>query len=169
MRALKFLRPGRRGPFSGVKWPAPGDWLDADDGLELCRAGIHAILPEVLAVWIAEELWQVELDDVTGPVRGVVVARRGVLLSPVSTWNDDAAREFARACVDHVRERASGRAAEYIADAIAKAENVAADSSANAVGYVTARAAEAITPGRFMTERRWQSTWLANRLCIGTP
>ena len=169
MMALKFLRPGRLGPFSGVKWPAPGVWLDADGELEFCRAGVHAILPDVLSVWAAEELWRVDLDGVAGLFRGVLIARRGRLLSQVDDWNDDTAREFARACVAHVRELARARAAEYVADAIAATEEAAADRTATRIAYVTARAADAMTPGSFGAERRWQSAWLAARLRIATP
>jgi hypothetical protein len=62
MEALKFLHPGRVAPFTRVTWPPPGQWLVSATPPELCRAGVHALLPDVLATWIAEELWHVELD-----------------------------------------------------------------------------------------------------------
>jgi hypothetical protein len=166
MEAVKFLRPGRVGPFSGVTWPAPGVWLEASASPELCRAGVHAIVPAVLAIWIAEELWRVELDRPTTPTRGVVVAPRGRLLRRLDAWNDESAREFARACAARVREQARGRAADYAADATAAAEAAVADDSAARVAYMAAHAAEAMTPGSFATERRWQSQWLAQRLGV---
>ena len=164
MEALKFLRPGRVGPFSGVTWPEPGVWLESSGAPELCRTGVHGLLPAVLATWIAEELWRVELDDAETPARGVVVARRGRLLGCVAEWNDESARDFARACATHVRARATGRAAEYAADATAAAGTAVAGDSAAAVAYMAAHAAEAITPDGFAAERRWQSQWLAERL-----
>jgi hypothetical protein len=166
MEAVKFLRPGRVGPFSGVTWPAPSAWLESSASPELCRTGVHAILPDVLAVWIAEELWRIELDGPTAPTRGVVVAPRGRLLSRLDAWNDECARDFARACAARVDEQAVGRAAEYAAEASAAAEAAVADDSAARVAYVAAHAAEATTPGSFATERRWQSQWLARRLGV---
>ena len=76
-------------------------------------------------------------------------------LGRVEAWNDQTAREFARACAAHVREHAWGRAAEY----------VAGDSAAR-VGYIAAHAAEAMTPGGFAAERRWQFRWFADRLGV---
>jgi hypothetical protein len=166
MEALKFLRPGRVGPFSKVTWPQPGEWLEAEEHPELCRAGIHALLPDRLAPWIAEELWRVELEGARALAPGVVVAPRGRLVSRVEEWNDETAREFARACAAHVADAPSGRAAEYAADAQASAEEAAADFTATTVGYMAAHSAEAARPGGFAEERRWQSQWLAERLGV---
>jgi hypothetical protein len=168
MEALKFLRPGRVGPFTGVTWPPPGEWLASPEPPELCRVGVHALLAGALAPWIAEELWRVELDGARQFTPGIVVASRGRLLGRVDAWNDRVAREFARACAAHVRDHATGRAAEYAADATAAAEEVVADDSATRVGYIAARAAEATAPGGFAVERRWQSGWLADRLGVNT-
>ena len=90
-QALKFLRPGRTGPFSRFAWPAPGEWVDADGEAELCRTGIHAILPPVLARWVAEELWHVELVGAQAAVSGVFVAPRGRLVARIQEWNDETA------------------------------------------------------------------------------
>ena len=166
MEALKFLRPGRTAPFTGVTWPPAGQWLVAAEPLELCRAGVHGLLPDVLATWIAEELWCVELDGGQELAPGIVVAPRGRLLGRVEAWNDHAAREFAHVCAAHARLPASGRAAEYAADATAAAKTAVAGDSATRVGYVAARAAEAMEPGGFVAERRWQSRWLAARLGV---
>jgi hypothetical protein len=166
MRALKFLRPGRVGPFSGVAWPGPGEWLEADEPVDLCLAGIHAFLPEVLARWVAEELWRVEVDGGEILARGIVVAPRGRLVSRVEEWNDETAREFARACADHVSGATTGRAGEYAADARASAEEAVADFTATTVAYMAAHAAEARSPGGYESERLWQSRWLAERLGV---
>jgi hypothetical protein len=168
MEALKFLRPGRVAPFTGVAWPPPGQWLVATAPPELRRAGVHALLAGVLASWIAEELWRVELDGGRQLAPGIVVAWRGRLLGRVEGWNDQTAREFAQACAAHVRMQATGRAAEYAADAAAAAEQAVAGDSATRVGYIAAHAAEAMAPGGFTVERRWQSRWLADRLGLRT-
>jgi hypothetical protein len=166
MEALKFLRPSRVAPFTGVTWPPPGQWLAAAAAPELCRAGVHALLPDVLATWIAEELWRVELDGGQELAPGIMVAPRGRLLGRVEAWNDTTAREFARACAAHVGARARGRAAEYAADAAAAAEEAVAGDSATRVGYMAAHVAEAMARGAFAAERRWQSRWLADRLGV---
>jgi hypothetical protein len=168
MRALKFLRPGRFAPFAKVTWPEPGTWLDVDGRPDLCRTGVHALLPDALAPWIAEELWRVELDGAEALAPGILVASRGRLVSRVEEWNDETAREFARACAAHVQEGAVGRAAEYAADARASAEEAVADFTATTVGYMAAHAAEAMKPGGFSAERAWQSRWLAERLGVAT-
>jgi len=166
MEALKFLRPGRVGPFSKVTWPEPDQWFEAAETPTLCKAGVHAFLPEVLATWVAEELWRVELDGAELLAPGVLVAPRGRLLARVEEWNDETAREFARACAAHVAGARTGRGGEYAADAAASAEEAVADYTATTVAYMAAQAAEAQAPGGFKTERRWQSRWLADRLRI---
>jgi len=168
MEAVKFLHPGRVAPFTRVTWPRPGEWLISAEPPELCSAGVHALLADVLAVWIAEELWRVELDGGQELAPGIVVAPRGRLLGRVEAWNDPTARQFARACAAHVGGGASGRAAEYAADATAAAEQARADDSSAKAAYMAAHAAEAMAPGSFAAERRWQSWWLANRLGVRT-
>jgi hypothetical protein len=139
-----------------VIWPKPGEWLAPD---------VHALRPEALAPWLAEELWHVELDDGAEEiVPGVLVAPRGRLVARVEAWNDQVAREFASACAEHAREGATGRAAEFAADATAAAEKATAGPTAVLAGYMAAHAAEAKEPGTFAAERRRQSLWLAERL-----
>jgi hypothetical protein len=166
MQALKFLGPGRVAPFTKVTWPEPGEWLESDSPPELCRAGVHALLPDVLATWISEELWRVELDGAETVAPGIVVGQRGRLVARVEEWNDETAREFSRACAAHVQDAPSGRAADCAADAAASAEGALADFTATTVGYMAAHAAEATTSGGFATERVWQSRWLADRLGV---
>lgn len=168
MQALKFLRPGRVAPFTKVTWPVPGEWLESESPPELCRAGVHALLPDVLATWISEELWRVELDGGELVAPGIVVAPRGRLVARVEEWNDETAREFAIACAAHVQGAPAGRAADCAADAAASAEGAVADYTATTVGYMAAHAAEATAPGGFAAERVWQSRWLADRLGVST-
>ena len=168
MQALKFLRPGRVAPFTKVTWPGPGEWLESESPPELCRAGVHALLPDVLATWISEELWRVELDGGELVAPGIVVAPRGRLVARVEEWNDETAREFARACAAQVQGAPAGRAADCAADAAASAEGAVADYTATTVGYMAAHAAEATAPGGFAAERVWQSRWLADRLGVST-
>ena len=168
-QALKFLRADRVGPFSRVVWPAPGEWLESEAEPELCRTGIHAVLPDVLSRWVAEELWRVELAGAELAAPGILVAPRGRLVARVEEWNAETAREFARACAAHVADATGGRAREYAADAKASAETAGADFTAATVAYMAAHAAEAQSPGGFEAERLWQSRWLASRLGIASP
>jgi hypothetical protein len=168
MQALKFLRPGRVGPFSNVTWPEPGEWLEAEPGTELCRVGIHALLPDVLARWVGEELWRIEIDGAEMLAPGIVVASRGRLLAKVHEWDDETAREFARACAAHVSSVTTGRGGEYAADAKASAEEAVADFTATTVAYMAAHAAEQAAPGGYDAERLWQSRWLAERLGVAS-
>ena len=86
MIAYKFLRSGRIGPFSAFRWPEPGVWVHAQRDLVACQRGIHACRPSDLPWWLADELWEIELDgDVRGgraqdhrPGRAVGLADRGV-------------------------------------------------------------------------------------------
>jgi hypothetical protein len=157
-KALKFLRPERVAPFAGVAWPEPPSWLEGEP------EPVHALLPEGLAPWIAEELWRVELEGAEEIVPGILAAPRGRLVARVEEWDDAAAREFARACAAHASEGATGRSAEYAADAVEAASEAVAGPSATLVGYMAAHAVEAAAPGSFTAERRRQSLWLSERL-----
>jgi hypothetical protein len=92
------------GLFSGVRWPEPGTWLDADAEAERCVSGIHALYAEGLLGWIDDELWTCELDGIVEDDGRVVVAERGRLLERVVAWDEAAARDFARACAARGRE-----------------------------------------------------------------
>ena len=114
MIAYKFLSSDRVGLFSGVRWPEPGTWLEADAEVERCASGIHALHAEGLLGWIDDELWTCELDGIVEDDGRELVAERGRLLERVSAWVETASRDFARACAargrDHVVEalRAEG-------------------------------------------------------------
>ena len=185
MIAYKFLSSDRVGLFSGVRWPEPGTWLEAD-AVERCASGIHALHAEGLLGWIDDELWTCELDGIVEDDGHELVAERGRLLERVAAWNENASRDFARACAargrDHVVEAlraeghddearelagldaegfvttAPGLAARLPAE-IAGLVLMAADTTALAEGRRPrgTRAAAALAPrsGR----RRWRYAW----------
>ncbi len=107
MIAYKFLREGRVGPFSGVRWPHPGEWLPAEaTGARACEARVHACRADDLPEWMDAELWRVELD---GDVRvdcGKLVADRGRLVERVATWDAGLMAAFAEACALRARDAA---------------------------------------------------------------
>lgn len=162
--AYKFLRPGRMGPFTHAAWPAPGGWLDAGGPPELCRRGIHALLPPALPRWMTEELWQVELEDAEPRDDGIVLARRGRLVSRVAAWSDETAAAYAADVVAHLPESKNGLARARGNDVVALSANVRADTTAAAVGHMAAMAAEAVEPGGYDRERQRQAAWLADLL-----
>ncbi len=162
--AYKFLRPGRMGPFTHAAWPAPGGWLDAEEPPELCRCGIHALLPSALPRWMTQELWRVELDGAEPRDDGIVLARRARLVSRVAGWNDDLAGAYAADVVARLPKATSGVARARAADVVALSASVRADTTAAAVGHMAAMAAEAVEQGGYDRERLRQAAWLADRL-----
>ena len=107
MIAYKFLRDGRVGPFSGVRWPAPGDWLHATaaDG-RTCAERVHACRAEDLPEWLDAELWRVELDGGVTVSCGKLVADRGRLVERIATWDAALMAAFAEACMLRARDAA---------------------------------------------------------------
>ena len=106
MIAYKFLRSGRTGPFSAFQWPEPGVWVHAARELAACKRGIHACRPSDLPWWLADELWEIELD---GPVQvdeHKIIAPAGRLRSQIEGWTPACAQEYAEACAWRARERA---------------------------------------------------------------
>ena len=112
MIAYKFLSPDRVGLFSGVTWPEPGTWLEANAGVERCVSGIHALSDAGLLDWIDDELWTCELDGIVEDDGHVLVAERGRLLERVEAWNESTARDFACAC--------AARGREHVVEALAR-------------------------------------------------
>jgi hypothetical protein len=102
--AYKFLSFDRVGLFSGVRWPEPGSWIEAEGEIERCVRGIHALYAEGLLDWIDDELWTCELAGIVEDDGRMLVAERGRLLERVAAWNEDSARDFARACAARGRE-----------------------------------------------------------------
>lgn len=148
MIAYKFLRPGRVGPFSGVRWPEPGTWLDAAGEGRACDGRVHACRVEDLPDWIDGELWRAELDGDVGVDCGKLVAARGRLVEQVARWDAELMTRFAEACALRARDAAltllvagpardalaGCRDAEQLAVAAAALEGLDADE-ARAAGY----------------------------------
>jgi hypothetical protein len=105
MLAYKFLRTGRLGPFSGVRWPEPGVWIRATE-LAPCRSGVHACRTRDLPWWLGEELWVVQLQGNLRFEEHKIVAPAGRLRSQVEQWTADCAEQYAHACAWRARDRA---------------------------------------------------------------
>jgi hypothetical protein len=106
MIAYKFLRSGRIGPFSAFQWPAPGVWVHAAPDLVACKRGIHACRPTDLPWWLADELWEIELDGDVQSDEHKIIAPAGRLRSQVEAWTAACAQEYADACAWRGQERA---------------------------------------------------------------
>jgi hypothetical protein len=106
MIAYKFLRPGRTGPFSGFKWPAPGVWVRADRDTAACRRGIHGCRTKDLPWWLADELWEIELEGRVQVDEHKIFAPAGRLRSKVEGWTPACAQEYADACAWRAHTRA---------------------------------------------------------------
>jgi len=106
MIAYKFLRSGRIGPFSAFQWPEPGVWVHAAPDLVACKRGVHACRPSDLPWWLADELWEIELDGEVQPDEHKIVASAGRLRSQIEAWTPACAQEYADACAWRAQERA---------------------------------------------------------------
>ena len=106
MIAYKFLRSGRRGPFSGFSWPPPGVWVHAERDMVTCRKGIHACRVGDLPWWLADELWEIELGGRVQVDKRKIFAPAGRLRSQVEGWTPACAQEYADACAWRAHERA---------------------------------------------------------------
>ena len=106
MIAYKFLRSGRAGPFTGFRWPAPGVWVHAEGDIAACRRGIHACRVRDLPWWLADELWEIELDGDVQVDEHKILAPAGRLRSQVEGWTPACAQEYADACAWRAREPA---------------------------------------------------------------
>ena len=166
MNAYKFLADGRTGPFSGFAWPPPGEWVEADGPVDVCRRGVHACEVGDLPEWLSDELWRIELEGEIARTGEILVAERGRLVSRVDGWDEAAASDFARACAERLRERAKrdGRFASYAEDAANTIEAAADPRRTALVSFMARHAAAEVEPGGWQAERKWQSRLLADRL-----
>jgi hypothetical protein len=153
--AYAFAKPGARRPFAGVPWPEPGTWAGDPRASRL----------EHLPVWIAAELWVVELEGSVRDIGTQLRAERGRLVRRVDAWDDEAALAFAEDCADRIRRlagrsRVNGAMTAFLEDA---ASFDAAD--ANVAGWIAAQAAAAVDgQDGAARERARQAAWLTERL-----
>jgi hypothetical protein len=107
MIAHKFLHAGRVGPFSGFCWPDPGVWVRAGENMAPCRTGIHACDTQHLPWWLADELWEIELEDEVQLEEHKIVARAGRLRTRIEGWTAACATQYGEACAWRARDRAA--------------------------------------------------------------
>lgn len=160
MIAYAFTKPRAERPFVGEPWPEPGTWT----------ARVRASRVEHLPVWIAAELWVVELGGSVHDVDTQLRADRGRIVRRVDAWDGAAALAFAQDCAARIRglaarSRANGAMAAYVEDAASFGR-----PQANVAGWIAAQAA-ALVEGEDGAdrERARQAAWLVERLGLRSP
>jgi hypothetical protein len=176
MIAHKFLRSGARTLFTNLSWPLPAAngsaaWVEAAPGpLVPCRNGLHACRFEDLAHWIADELWEIELDGEWIRAPDALVARRARLVRRLDRWEAPEIRtRFSEACrarAAAVCERAALPASSLAVQYLEQAKGFPAGIHPVVVAYVSALVFSAVAPSgdamtAFRAERREQGQLLA--------
>ena len=161
MIAYKFLRPDGTGVFTRFAWPlptgGPGGWVEAP--VVTCHSGVHACRAGDLPLWLARELFEIELAGEIVEERTKVVATRGRLVRRIDAWDAVARAAYVRDCA----ERAHGYAAG-MPDWDMAVEPAAANGPAS-IGFIGARIAEERDGlAAYHAERTRQVAWLADRL-----
>ena len=103
--ALKFLKEGAVGSYSGFHWPVPngkpGAWVKVTGDLQACANGIHATDLEHAMEWVQAECYVIELGGKVTLTENKYVARKGRLIRRVEL-GDRELRLFAADCAEHV-------------------------------------------------------------------
>ncbi len=166
MIAYKFLTPGGIGRFTGYRWTAD-TWIEAE-AADSCRAGIHACRVRDLPIWLAEELWEIELGGNVVDGDRKVVATRGRLTRRIERWTPELAREFGRYCALRTRKRVGFL--PVLSGFVVDVERFVAQNRIAIAGFAAARAAELRDgPAAYQAERTAQASWLAGRLGLEQP
>ncbi len=155
MIAYTFTRRGARCPFTDRIWPQDGGWLpDA-----------RATSAEHLPVWIAGELWRVELDGRISNPASQTLGERGRLLERIEAWDEVAAEEFVGDCRRRTLAIAARRPGDLRLKPLADDARACTAAGANLAGWLAARAAGVLDgyEGR-VAERARQSGRLRERL-----
>jgi len=161
MIAYKFLDEGAVAPFTRFRWPV-GEWVAAD-GVDPCIQGVHACRARDLPVWLATELWVIELDGEIVEQERKVVAARGRLTQRLDAWNEQLAQEFGRSCAARTRERVGS--IPILSGFVYDVDRFVTQGRIEIAGFAAARAAELRDgPHAYEAERAAQSAWLAARL-----
>ena len=163
MRAFKFLTTDGTGVFSGFAWPlpggAPGAWVESE--VDPCRSGIHACRPSDLPYWLADALYEIELDGPLDEQAVKVVAPRGRLIRRVESWDEAMREAYSQMCFARAGELSATNAEVA---SWAPPPTIGLWEAAR-LGFIVARIAEQVGGiAAHLEERRRQSEWLVERL-----
>jgi hypothetical protein len=148
--AYTFTRRGARCPFTDRIWPRDGGWL----------ADARATSAEHLPVWIATELWRVELAGRISTPAAQTLGERGRLLGRVEAWDEAAAGDFVADCRRATLTHAARRPGDLRLTPLAADAQRCTAAAANLAGWLAAQAT-----GR-AAERARQVGWLRERLGV---
>jgi hypothetical protein len=143
MRAYKFLDAHGRAPFTATPW-VRGEWVEAA-GAHACREGVHGCRALDVAYWLADALWEVELEGAVIDARHKVVGRRGRLVREIDDY-PAAVRELAEVGAWRCRDRAVSALRAARDDALA--DRVAAVSTLAELAGLGGEVDESTFPGR---------------------
>lgn len=161
MNAYKFLDHGAVAPFTGFRWPV-GEWVDGGR-VDPCRSGIHACRVGDLAVWLGEELWEIELEGEIVERERQVIAQRGRLVGQVDGWTDELLDGFGELCARRTRMRVGH--IPVLSGFVGDVDRFVSQRRFPIAGFAAARAAELRDgPGGYEEERAAQASWLAENL-----
>jgi hypothetical protein len=176
MRAYKFLNGGRS-PFTGWAWPLPqggraGSWIEAQGSPELCVNGIHACTPAQTPLWLADELWAIELEGEIVETEVALVASRARLVEPVAAWDEASRVAFCGDCAARAQRQPIDPRSQPLVDRVVA---WAPGGWAASVAYWAAVLAGETAGGRrdgpeyeraFAQERADQAGWLTTELAL---
>jgi hypothetical protein len=155
MMAYTFTRPGARCPFTDRTWPADGGWL----------ADARATSGDELPVWLASELWRVELAGHVSAPAAQLLGERGRLLERIAAWDTTAAEAFITDCRIATLRQAARRPGDVRLGPLAADARGCTAASVNLAGWLAARAARVLDgEDGYRRERDRQAAWLRERL-----
>jgi len=153
--AYSFTRPGARCPFTDRIWPRDGGWLD----------DARATTAEMLPVWVAPELWRVELEGRVATPAAQLVGERGRLVGRVDAWDEAAAGDWVTECRLRTLRIAARRPGDLRLSPITADARTCTVAGANLAGWLAARAARVLDgDAGYEAERARQADWLRRRL-----
>jgi hypothetical protein len=117
VRAFKFLGADGCAPFTRTPW-RPGEWIETGSA-KPCHVGVHGCLPGDLAYWVADELWEVELDGEIVPSRHKLAGTRGRLVQRIDAY-PAAYAELAEVVAWRARDQLVELAGRHGADELAR-------------------------------------------------
>ena len=160
--AYKFLRAGAVAPFTGFTWPV-GEWVEVEQDVDPCRAGIHACRIADLPLWLGPELWEIELEGDVLERGRKLVASRGRLVRRIEEWNETARNDFGRFCVRRTRQRLGY--VPVLSGYVGDVQRMVGDGRVPLAAFAAARAAEHRDGETgYARERAAQAAWLAARI-----
>jgi hypothetical protein len=146
--------------------------MEADGPIALCGNGVHACTAAQTPLWLADELWAVELDGEVLETEFALVASRARLAERIAAWDEGARVGFTNDCATRARSRTIHPDSRPLVDRVLA---WAPGGWAASVGYWSAVLAGETAAGRrngpdyeraFAQERAEQGRWLTREIAL---